>query len=223
MGGCPCLIIVFGGCSIIVLCYARSVEGIHALKGDELKQILVANFLLYVALRLMLTCLLRGLPATLEHPQAPHDHTRATIWRLPWLQQLEQHPGFQKTLIRQAEFGAPSSKPTHLGLCHLRHFQRWIHGFKVPVNWKALEVLKGRTQSGQWQTSKAKAYPEKLNQAIAWCHVQAYWQGRDMQAEETGVQIDEQFQDLDCSGVAFSEQTIQPDFHRLNRPLDRLD
>ena len=87
--------------------------GLDNLTVRELKQVIVGNRLLGVALVLIFHCLMTGVFALLEHPTKPSKPS-PSIWKLPILQLLLGHPDVKLITVRQGLFGAKSSKPTDL-------------------------------------------------------------------------------------------------------------
>ena len=196
-----------------------------ALKYPELQQLEVSNYLLYVAIRLFLAAVFTSTPAILEHPRQPKSEERASIWALPWLQQLLASPHASRELIWQAQFGAPSPKPTHLGVCHLPSFRRIMKQHWLPTNWAALRTLKGRDETGAWATTAAKEYPDRLNEAIAELHVNAlHCRLASMPSgPQPNASIDSQFRSLYVGDHAYDDQVINPDYHGPRQFQDRAN
>ena len=107
----------------------------------ELRQLEVSNYLLYVAIRLFIAAMLTNTPGLLEHPRQPKKTDRASIWLLPWLRAMLDSPLARQELLWQAQFGAQSAKPTHMGVCHLPQFRRILRQHFLPTDWNALKVL----------------------------------------------------------------------------------
>ena len=149
--------------------------GYSVLKLKEVRQVMVGNQLLGVAVRLFLAAWLYGVYFALEHPEEPEQPSSASIWHLPCLVWMMGLPGVERHLFLQGLFGAPSAKPTHLLFAHPpRNTKQIFEGCqttrRVP---KATSIGKG--EDGQYLTSRLKVYPEKFCQAIAlswWNHAQ---------------------------------------------------
>eukprot|EP00438_Fugacium_kawagutii_P032536 Skav202154 [mRNA] locus=scaffold970:209215:209832:- [translate_table: standard] len=188
------------------------------LTHKELSQLEVSNYLLFVALRLFLAALCTMTPGVLEHPRQPKNPERATIWALPWLQAMFQSGHATQELIWQAQYGAGSPKPTHLGICHLPKFKRIMKQHQLPTDWNALRILKGKDQDNTWQTSSAKEYPPRLNEALAELHVDAMMSRRALSPFEhpSFPAVDAAFQQLYAGHVNPAEQCMQPDYAPQN-------
>ena len=200
--------------------------GALQLTAAELQQILVASTLLFAALRLLLAAMMTGTPGIMEHPREPKRPERASIWRLHWLQAMFSSRLVQLRLIRQAEYGARSSKPTHLAVCHVPCFWETMSVHTVAVNWSNLTVLKGKQQDGTWRTSEAKEYPSLLNQALAHTLVQAATSRATHQhPQEPHVpDFESDFNGLYCGDVDLAHQQMRPDYSKFtHRDLDQLD
>ena len=70
-----------------------------ALTAAELHQLSISNLLLYVAVILLIVAVKNGIPSVMEHPREPKRCDRASIWRLPWLQRLQNHALLTRHLI----------------------------------------------------------------------------------------------------------------------------
>ena len=205
---------------------ARYPFGVPQLQKGELEQLLISTQLLFTALLLFLVASLTSTPAILEHPREPRGQDRASIWRLPWMRALRESGLVQLHVIRQAEFGAKSSKPTHLAVCHAPDFWETMGQHRIHVDWSNLDVLHGKHADGSWRTSAAKEYPELLNRALAHTLVQAS-QGRASRDLEHDVDIPsfiEEFTFLYAADVSLENQHMQPDYAKhLYKHLDQLD
>ena len=198
---------------------------LEQLTGRELEQMEVSNFLLFVAVRLLLAAAMTGTPGILEHPKEPRAQDRPTIWRLPWLAALRQHGTMQQILVWQAAFGSPSLKPTHFGVVNLPEFQPALAQYRQSIPWDRLTTLQGRNMDGTWKTSIAKEYPSQLNRALAKAHVMAHLRRRDSQEShtETTEGALRAFEQLYKGDVDLSRQQMAPDFHRHAVVLEQLD
>ena len=198
--------------------------GLEGLVQSELQQLWISSYLLFVSLRLFMAATLAGIPSILEHPREPKISSRASIWRLPWVQTMLQHAHVQRHFVWQAKFGSPAAKPTHLMVSHIPRFTMLCKPYQIHVDWKQLIVLSGKDSTGAWKTSAAKEYPPALNGAFAACHVltirdrlRACW--FDDVASRTIVA--EEFAKL----AVYSDQTgeMQPDFARGHYDLAEMD
>ena len=195
-----------------------------ALTQPELQQLTVSNYLLYVAIRLFLAAVYTSTPGICEHPKQPKKPDRASIWTLPWLKQLLASPYAKQELIWQAQYGAESPKPTHLGICHLPRFREVMRNHCLPTDWASLRTLRGKNEDGTWATTSAKEYPQQLNKAFATLHVSAMHRRQSIVPGSRIIdpEINAQFAALYAGDRPFSEQFINPDYHRA-RDRDRAN
>ena len=191
----------------------------------ELEQLDIANFLLLVALHLLLLSAVTRTPGIMEHPRAPRPPDRATIWRLPWVQAMIDGRIMTRHLIWQAEFGSETPKPTHLGVVHIANFAAIMRRHKIPVDWTKLGKLGGRSCDGTWRTSKAKEYPSRLNEALAAAHIAGYQAKRLEAPSHFRLPPDtvQAFQRLYKGDQDFSQQVIAPDFNRAQALFTDMD
>lgn len=146
----------------------RSLEtpiGLEVLSVREVRQVIVGNRLLGVALVLIFHCLMSGVFALLE-PAKPSKPS-PSIWKLPVLQLLTGHPDVRLLTVRQGLFGAKSSKPTDLLLVRSPSdveaiFRSHQTRLRVPTCHSI-----GLQADGGFQTTELKAYPPALCAAIA--------------------------------------------------------
>jgi hypothetical protein len=135
-----------------------------ALRG--LHQLDIGNLLLLFALELLIHLALADGIGGLEHPAAPKDVNKASIWRLPLMAYLLSWPEFDFVEISQGLWGAPSKKPTGLLLLNMTEMvpqlRAWQTSSDVPRN-----VAIGLTKEGVWATSALKEYPPALCAGLA--------------------------------------------------------
>ena len=190
--------------------------GIPQRANAEYEQLLVSSILLFAALRLLSLAILMGVPAVMEHPKEPEDPTRASIWKLPWVLKLLQCEGVRRFLIRQAEFGAVSVKPTHLLVAHISGFQMALQKHTVPVQWDRLITLQGRDEDGRWRTAAGKEYPTHLNAALAYSHVAEFHArlSAGIPQCDPPFEFDRVFVELYAGDNDWTCQSVQPDYAR---------
>eukprot|EP00438_Fugacium_kawagutii_P022589 Skav216784 [mRNA] locus=scaffold579:180561:182699:+ [translate_table: standard] len=91
----------------------------------------------------------------------------ASIWRLDIVKKIMRMPGVVLHRTLQGYFGASSAKPTFFLAYELPAlsvlFTFWGHRFWPGTPWISLA---GKGSDGQWLTTKAKAYPSRLNAAL---------------------------------------------------------
>ncbi len=90
--------------------------GMAGVSAKEQEQLSTANTLLQVALLFCADCLRLGATCIIEHPSTATWRESASIWRLPEVQALADHPSAEVVQLHQGAFGARSLKPTTL-LC----------------------------------------------------------------------------------------------------------
>ena len=192
---------------------------------QELEQLDIANFLLYVAIHLLLLSAVTRTPGIMEHPRAPKDKTRPTIWKLPWVQAMIDAKVMTRHLVWQAEFGSETPKPTHFGVVHIRRFQAIMRQHKFAVDWKSLSHLGGRADDGTWKTMRAKEYPSRLNEALACAHLEGYQAKHREALQHFWLPNDtvNEFRMLYKGDVEFSQQAIAPDFNRAQAIFTDMD
>ena len=132
------------------------------------KQVLVANDLLQVWITMMVAALFSDTPYLMEHPAPSRYISEApSVWKLAELSWLEMLPSAKRHLIYQGLFGAPSAKPTVFFVHKLPQFEQILRSWQDPeahpANWIQLS---GKDQNGAWKTTRAKAYPARLNAAL---------------------------------------------------------
>ena len=147
--------------------HESSLHGLTALTIKELKQVMIGNALLGVALCLAIHQLCAGGFYMLEHPTTPSEPGAPSIWKLSLLRFLLEQPNVQLCKIFSGKYGAPTVKPTSL---------LFINGPKnaqqILQHHETVRVLPrggsiGLSEDGTWRTSRLKAYPEALCTAMA--------------------------------------------------------
>eukprot|EP00438_Fugacium_kawagutii_P011058 Skav221285 [mRNA] locus=scaffold2775:210456:211586:+ [translate_table: standard] len=188
---------------------------IAGLTHSELQQLQVSNYLLFIAIELMLHCAYTSTPATMEHPMEPRAPDAPSIWRLPWLQKMEEANVMVRSLLWQASYGATSAKPTHFLTCGIRHFRQRCRAFERKVCWNELQVLRGKDHTGAWKTAQGKEYPSDLNKALATVHVESNSHRRQNLHPDarTVCTVDESFEMLYAGDCVLHEQQMAPDYH----------
>ena len=148
----------------------RSVEspqGLSQLSVRELKQVLVGNRLLGVAVYFMALCWVAGVYGVLEHPALPKSLTSPSIWRLPVLQLLMRQQQILKTTIYQGFYGAKSPKPTDLLLVHPpADYQEILMRHRI-CDQLPEQTSIGLNKDGSFQTAELKTYPKAMCDALA--------------------------------------------------------
>lgn len=142
--------------------------GIETNTWRQQKQILVANDLLQIWLRMMVAATVTATAFIMEHP-APSRYIAdaPSVWKLAETHWLSLIPSAKRHLVYQGFFGAKSAKPTVFFVSQLDHFEevlsRWKDPQANPAQWIQLV---GKDQEGAWKTAQAKAYPPRLNAAL---------------------------------------------------------
>ena len=171
----------------------------NSLQGQ--RQVLCANDLLQVWFLFMAYAIQVGTAFLLEHPARSTRHPLApSVWKLPELQWILKVPGVCEHLVHQGWYGARSSKPTTFLSYNLPAFKKtldvWWDRATNPLEWIALV---GKDDAGRFKTEQAKAYPGRLNAAIAQAFIE-----RVVSLREDG---------------AIRRETIPDDFCTVIRPV----
>ena len=190
----------------------ESPQGMDLLSLRELKQVLVGNRLLGVAVLFMVACWIADAFAAFEHPTLPKSDNSPSIKRLPALILLEKQRQVVRTCIYQGLYGAKSPKPTDLLLIHPPEQYEAILVEYRSTDRMPLARSIGRNVDGSFQTADLKTYPKALCEAIS-----ALWCAKILNCQP-GVQ-DSVFSDTFCEVIAELHSTIGdgaqgPDFCR---------
>ncbi len=144
-----------------------SPQGLSQLSVRELKQVLVGNRLLGIAVYFMVLCWVAGVYGVLEHPALPKNSTNPSIWRLPVLQLLMRQQQILKTTIYQGFYGAKSPKPTDLLLIHPpEDYQEILMRHRI-CEQLPVQTSIGLNKDGSFQTAELKTYPKAMCDALA--------------------------------------------------------
>ena len=107
-----------------------------------------------------------GAVGGLEHPAAPADESKASIWRLPLIAYLLSWKEFNLIELSQGLWGAPSKKPTSLLLLNMPEMVGALREWQVTK-----EVPRGTsiglTKEGIWATCALKEYSPALCAGLA--------------------------------------------------------
>eukprot|EP00438_Fugacium_kawagutii_P006039 Skav202278 [mRNA] locus=scaffold3044:133526:134380:- [translate_table: standard] len=134
----------------------------------ENAQICTGTTLLLRGLRIAYIAGMNGARIVMEHPAAPWQEDRASVWRTSVVRHLLEMDGvFQMTTLRQFQFGAAGVKPTTFlySGCNLEDSMQRLARLDLPCPSTALI---GK-ENGRFATFKAKEYPMLLNYALALC------------------------------------------------------
>eukprot|EP00435_Cladocopium_sp_Y103_P039654 s578_g10.t1 len=140
--------------------------GFESLSLRELAQILVGNELLLFAFEAVLGLVHTQGVALLEHPAEPQKEQSASIWKLPFLQQLVRAPNVERHRFAQGLMGAPTPKPTELLTLNLPGVLRTLHKWRVRSQLPKNFAL-GKNQQGEWCTAVLKEYPPAMCGSLA--------------------------------------------------------
>eukprot|EP00438_Fugacium_kawagutii_P002796 Skav225640 [mRNA] locus=scaffold1716:264996:265862:- [translate_table: standard] len=200
---------------------------LEGLSAEELRQLAVANFLLMVAIRVLLACSLSEVPCLCEHPKEPSHSEKPSIWRLPWLVHLQSEGMIRRHVLFQAAYGASSAKPTNFAECHCPSYRRSLKELSQKVCWEHLELLQGRRSDGSWMTGSAKEYPLRLNQALALTHVREHLRltQRGALCKSRTEAFQQEFASLYAGDLDWSAQELRPDYGHRDRDtvMDCMD
>lgn len=182
--------------------------GLSSLSLRELAQIKVGNLLMGFQLIAMAALSCSGGVAILEHPAAPPEEDKASIWRTPIMQLLLKLPEFFQLTIAQGLWGAQSAKPTTLAVLNAPNLCRVLHQGRVTTELPH-GISIGRDDSGAWSTSKLKEYPPGLCLALA----QGILEALSHVSLDENIQVSSQLKELSCSLVCTEYgDTYGPDF-----------
>ena len=185
--------------------------GLETLTIRELKQILVGNRLLGVALLLVVHCLMVGVFALLEHPMKPTTPS-PSIWKLPILQLLIGHPDVKLITVRQGLFGAKSSKPTDLMLVKPpRAYMEILRSHQVRTTVPKYHSI-GLQANGNFETTELKTYPPALCSAIAELWGQHIFERQGRPCDQVGALPDEFVEIVQALFSQIGDSSLGPDF-----------
>ena len=180
------------------------------------KQLCIGDKLLHFIVDILIHLALAGGSGFLEHPEHPRwadPATTTSIWRLRPLKLLARLQCTAVVSFDQCTCGAGARKPTTLVLIRLESVRTQLlaQGHRGRCNHPAGAhvVLKGRQPDGQFQTAKAKIYPQQLNLILAKGMMQSaldkyHHNVSQSLPDEFHPYTEQQFQ---------SESVIQPDYH----------
>ena len=101
----------------------------------------------------------------LEHPAAPTDIEKVSIFRTPLLRLLLQLPGWTTRTILQHRYGAEAVKPTTFLLVGLEAHVSDLRAMEQELPKPAPCI--GKDADGKYRTTKLKAYPARLCSGLA--------------------------------------------------------
>eukprot|EP00438_Fugacium_kawagutii_P016534 Skav227295 [mRNA] locus=scaffold2645:38903:49260:- [translate_table: standard] len=141
--------------------------GLKTATLKQMSQLHVANSLIQAFLSLATLACACGTAWLMEHPAEPSLREAASIWKVEAMQVLFSL-GAKRHLVLQGLYGACSAKPTGFATRWLPAFEeallRWRDTRVQPSQWQSLT---GKDMHGAWKTAQAKAYPWRVNMAIA--------------------------------------------------------
>ena len=133
----------------------------------ELQQLDVGNLLMWLSFGYMLLLAAAGGCATLEHPKGKAPALgRFSVWTSSLVKRVLQSPLWDVVDFLQGPLGVPYAKPTRLLSLRLPNLPKAIFGAYDPT-WRPSETLGGQDSSGGWRTTKAKEYPDRMNQVLS--------------------------------------------------------
>ena len=145
---------------------ASALWGFDCMQLRELCQVCIGNELLLFALQAFLELLFTGGCAMLEHPAPPPKPTSPSIWKLPIIEVLQQHPDVETCRFAQGLLGAPTPKPTQLLLLNMTNMILELHQWRVCQELPRSTAI-GLDENGSWKTSPLKEYPPAMCGAVA--------------------------------------------------------
>ena len=145
---------------------AEELWGFFSMQIRELCQVCTGNELLIFALLAFMELMATGGCGMIEHPATPPKQTSPSIWKLPIMEALQQHPAVETCRFAQGLLGAPTPKPTQLLLLNLPNLILTLHKWRVCSELPKSSAI-GVDESGSWRTSPLKEYPPAMCAAIA--------------------------------------------------------
>ena len=152
----------------------RSAEFLFGLPGLSIRELLQTQLGTGFALQgLEVIChhLARGGLVVSEHPAAPADLERPTIWRAGLTELLLRHPDVRLQTICQYEWGARSVKPTGLLGLRVPGLIGALRTAVIPHVRKPQQAAIGCDEAGAFRTALLKEYPPRLCQGLAWAFI----------------------------------------------------
>ena len=122
--------------------------GLEGLTGREITQLHVGTQFFLQGVLLLAYQTVQGGSFISEHPAAPRDGTRPSIWTSPWLELMRGHPEVQLHTVPQWPFGATVPKPTGLLTLRLLRFINSIFKHADPNAKRPTSVAIGRDAEG---------------------------------------------------------------------------
>ena len=148
--------------------------GLDSLLPREYRQLQVGMRLLLRGLLLSLITVLAGGTSILEHPAAPKQPDRASIWRVGLVKLLTESKLFRCYSFAQWRYHAAGVKPTTLLYGGLPMLPQVMRMHEDPEARRPLRALVGKDSSGSFKTGAAKEHPPRMNGALAAC-IHARW------------------------------------------------
>ena len=138
----------------------------------EVEQVVTGTKLMLQAIYLLMLIFIQGGSFSLEHPKGREGQEgRWSIWDSAFVKILLLAGNIWRVDFLQGPLGQPFAKPTSLLTGRLPDLPRHLFALYQP-NWVPTERLGGKSQDGKsWKTSKAKAYPPRMCQALAFSHL----------------------------------------------------
>ena len=144
---------------------AKRPWGIGGLSGRELAQARQGTMFILQTLWAMTMVWNAGGVGILEHPAAPKDIEKVSIFRTPLLRLLLQLPGWTTRTILQHRYGAEAVKPTTFLLVGLEAHVSDLRAMEQELPKPAPCI--GKDADGKYRTTKLKAYPARLCSGLA--------------------------------------------------------
>ena len=103
-----------------------------------------------------------------EHPAAPQDSSRASIWTSGVLRILRQHPDIHLHTLPQYLWDATVVKPTGLLALNLPRFRQTMFARANMQNTRPQSAAIGQHADGSFKTAEHKEYPGRFCDALAY-------------------------------------------------------
>ena len=147
--------------------------GLPNLSPADMERVKIGNTLASFSAGLLLLGRRLGLPCTIENPQS------SRLWIYPAFVALAQHADFSMALTHMCMYGTPWKKATSIAgfnicvaavdsyQCHSK-----VRGCCARTGLHHVH-LRGSTNTGEWNTLSAQAYPRKMCTVLARCFLNA--------------------------------------------------
>ena len=147
--------------------------GLPCVSLRELQQLCVGNDLLFFSILCIIELIAVDGFAIMEHPAAPKQPDRASIWRTAIIQALLALPQVQCLNFAQGLLGSSTPKPTSLLTVNLPRMMYHLHQGRIRTELPTAVAI-GCTEQGVWRTTALKEYAPALCRCFAKAFLEAF-------------------------------------------------